>query len=130
MAIVQSAQAIRSVTPSGDLLFWYQQNEPMGGLYRSVASTSLWAYRVVNERFPSLEKGPDSFQTPKPNTHVVVLTNDEDAFQKGEGALRRIGLGAQLLAERRIQEGPIGWNMIFIKVQDAPIKKREDISIN
>lgn len=102
----------------------------MGDFYRSVASTYLWAYRVVNERFPSLEKGPDSFQTPKPNTPIVVLTNDKDAFQKAERALRQIGLGAQLLTERRIQDGPIAWNMIFIKVQDLPIKKSEDISIN
>jgi len=119
-AIAKSFQAVRSVEPSVKVLFWYRLDEPMGSFYRSVASTYLWGYSVVNERFPSLEKGPDLLQIPRANMPLVILTNDQDAFPRAETALRQFGLGAQLIAERRIEEGPVAWNMIFVQLHNWP----------
>jgi hypothetical protein len=118
-AIVQSVQTVRSVEPSGNLLFWYRLNEPMGNFYRAIASTYLWGYSLVNERFPSLDQGGDSYQIPANNKHMVILSNENDAFLKADSALHKLGLTAELVAERRIQGGPIGWNMIFVKLEQS-----------
>lgn len=115
-AIVQSVQVIRSLEPSHRLLFWYQLNESMGGFYLSISSTYLWGYSLINERFPSLGPGGVDYQLPTENARVVVLSEESDAFQKAALALRRMGFGARLVAERRIQDGSIAWNMVFIQV--------------
>jgi 4-amino-4-deoxy-L-arabinose transferase-like glycosyltransferase len=117
--MAQSLQVIRSIEPSGNILFWYQADEPMGNFYRAVASTYLWGYTVVNERFPSLNRA-DNMQTPSLTNQIVILSNDAAAFQKADVALQQIGFRARLVTERRIQNGPIGWNMIFVALEAAP----------
>jgi hypothetical protein len=119
-AIIKSSQAIRDMNPARESYFWYPRNEPQGTVYRAVASTYLWANRLINERFPSLEKDLDSFQSPLPNRRIVILTTDDRAFPEAVSSFRQIGLGAQLLSEHSIHEGPLGWKMLFVKLHGWP----------
>lgn len=116
-AIAQSVQAVRAIEPNGNLLFWYQADETMGNYYRAVASTYLWGYTLLNERFPSLD-GADT-HIPAVQNQIVILSNDAAAFQKAATALRQRGYTVQIIAERRIQGGSIGWNMIFVALEQA-----------
>jgi hypothetical protein len=127
-AVVQSVHVIQTFERNGKTLFWYRITEPTREFYRSVSASYLWAYRLVNERFPSLAPGGDTFQELVANTQVVVLSNEKDAFQMADLALSQVGLRAQLLAERRIQEGQIGWNMILIKVRSWPFIEKVDLA--
>lgn len=126
-AIVESVQAIQSAEPNGRLLFWYRSSEPSGSFFRSVASVYLWGYSIINERFPSLAEGADTMQRPAPNTHLVLLSEDQNALQQADSVLNQIGLGTQLLAQTRIQEGKFAWTMFFVKLHTWPLI--EDISL-
>jgi hypothetical protein len=120
LAIVDTVQAIRTLEPSGKVLFWYQLSEPQGNYYRSVSSTYLWGFSLIGEQFPSLERDKRASQPPGPDRPLVILTTENDALLKAQASLRQIGLGAELLTERRIQEESIGWNLFFIKLHDWP----------
>jgi 4-amino-4-deoxy-L-arabinose transferase-like glycosyltransferase len=126
-AIVESVQAIRIMAPSGKLLFWYRDSEPMGNFYRSVASSYLWGFSLINERFPSLERKEDSFQFPSSNTEIAILSNEADALQQADLALDRIGLSVQLVDERSINKGEIGWKILLVKVQNR--RSVEDVRL-
>jgi hypothetical protein len=54
-----------------------------------------------------------------PHTRIVILLVDEEALQKAEHSLRQVGLTPQFTGQRRISEGPIWWNMILIKTDEA-----------
>lgn len=116
--IRQSVEAIRTIEPNGNMLFWYQADEPMVNFYRAVASIYLWGYTLLNEQFPALE-GANNYRTLTTKNQIVILSTGTAAFQKADAALRRIGFTAELVAERRIQGGPIGWNMIFVALELA-----------
>ena len=129
-AVIQSMKLTRSLEPGANLLFWYRFDEPMGPFYRSVASTYLWGYSLINERFPSLEREDDSFQIPRPERRLVIVTTDANALKKGVDALRQLGLGTQMVAERTIREGPFAWNMLFIKLHRWPLIETVRLAAN
>jgi hypothetical protein len=120
LAILKSAQVVKSVAPDADLLFWYQAHDRMGKMYRAVSSEYMWGNRLINENFPSLERDQTSFQSPAPEKHIVILSEQNDAAEKANLALSRMQLYGHLIAQQKIEDGPIAWNMIFIEAQSVP----------
>jgi hypothetical protein len=51
LAVIKSDNVIRSYD-AGNLRFWYSATEPLGNLYTAIASTRLWGYRLINDKFP------------------------------------------------------------------------------
>ena len=116
LAIVDSIHAIQQLDPAGNIYFWYDIESRLGHLYRDVASTYLWSYRLQSESFPDLGS-----QAPPPERRIVILTDSPDsALQEAKRSLARSSLSAQLLAQRKIQQGPFAWDMIEIKIIRAP----------
>jgi hypothetical protein len=112
LTIVDSVRTVQELDPKGNLYFWYDGEGRLGRLYRSVASTYLWAYRLQSENFPLL--GP---KLPPVQRRILVLAEDgEGALRMAETSLNREGLSAELLAKRTIHEGPFTWDMIEIQV--------------
>jgi hypothetical protein len=94
------------------LYFWYDGEGRLGRLYRSVASTYLWAYRLQSESFPLL--GP---KLPPVQRRILILAEDgEGALRMAETSLSREGLSTEWLAKRTIHEGPFTWDMIEIQI--------------
>jgi hypothetical protein len=120
-AIVESVQTIWAAEPNGKVLLWYRLSEPMGNFYRAIASFNLWGFSIINERFPSLEQGTDSFQSPRPNAHLMLLSDDPNALQQADSVLGRMGLGIDLVSEKRIHEGTLSWSMFFMKLHSWPV---------
>lgn len=122
LAVHQSIAAYRPFNLSGDLRFWYSADEPLGGLYRSVASSDLWGYRLVNESFPTLadvKTGPNTWtKVDIPvDTKIAILSNQENVLEKANPSLEEIGLHARLIGQERIQQGKIVFVMTFIQVE-------------
>jgi len=115
LAIVDSIKTVQTLDPKGDLYFWYNGQERLGRLYRSVASTYLWAYRLQSETFP--EFGP---KAPPLQRRILILTEDPNqALQAAEDSLSNAGLHAEVLATNAIHEGPFHWEMVEIQVTRA-----------
>lgn len=112
LTIVDSVRAMQALDPKGNLYFWYDGDAKLGRLYRSVASTYLWAYRLQSETFPQV--GP---KLPPVQRRIVILAEDGDAaLRQAEASLSRVGRGAEFVTRRTIHEGPFTWDMIEIEV--------------
>jgi hypothetical protein len=112
LAIVDSIHTVQSLDPKGNLFFWYDGESRLGRLYRDVASTYLWAYRLQSEAFP--DPGP---KAPPTDRRILILTEDpSSALEAANHSLAKLGLTANILAQRKIQEGPFAWDMIEIQI--------------
>jgi Dolichyl-phosphate-mannose-protein mannosyltransferase len=123
LAIVDSVHAVQQIDPTDHLFFWYDFRAPLGPLHRSVSSTFMWWHRLVSETFPSLDvlTGPPypTYKPLQPHLKIAILSVDEDALQRADDTLRKVGLTARFISQRRISEGPISWNMIVIETEKA-----------
>jgi hypothetical protein len=112
LTIVDSVRTIQELDPKANLFFWYDGHGRLGRLYRSVASTFGWSYRLQSESFP--EVGP---KAPPLGRRIVILSEDAKVdLGKAEGSLHKLGLGAQVVAQRTIHEGPFNWSMTEIEL--------------
>jgi hypothetical protein len=119
LAVVQSVKAIQSMDPENKSRFWYNDQEPLGTLYRSVASTYLWAYRLISEEFPQLKgKAFSSYQVAL-NDQIFILSQNENILEKANQSLAQVGLKGKLIEERLIQEGPIKYKLTYIKINSV-----------
>lgn len=124
LAVIKSDDIIRTYDTNGNLRFWYNAAEPLGDLYMSIASTRLWGYRLINDKFPEIVE-PDfpfhkheaaTVQIP-PGTDIVILSGDKDALAKANAALNLIGLQANLIGMEEITQGSISFTMTFIRAE-------------
>lgn len=112
LAIVDSVRTVQELDPKGNVYFWYDGDGRLGRLYRSVASTYLWAYRLQSETFPLFGS-----KLPPAQRCLLILAEDgEGALRMAETSFKREGLSAEFLAKRTIHEGPFTWDMIEIQV--------------
>jgi hypothetical protein len=112
LTIVDSVRMIQELDPKGNLFFWYDRDGKLGRLYRSVASTYGWSYRLQSESFP--EVGP---KVPPLGRRVVILSEDARSdLGKAEQSLHKFGLQAQVVTQREIHEGPFNWSMTEIEL--------------
>jgi hypothetical protein len=113
LSIVDSVRVVQELDPKGNLFFWYDGEGRLGHLYRSVASTYLWSYRLQSEEFPRL--GP---KLPPLGRRILILAEDgEGALRQAQDSLHYEGLEAQFLTKRQIRQGPFLWDMIEIQVE-------------
>jgi hypothetical protein len=115
LAVVDGIRLTQELDPTDNLYFWYDNSARLGRLYRSVASTYLWAYRLQSEAFPDLGS-----KAPPPQRRILILTEDADhALQQAQASLNKAGLAATLLTQREIKEGPYRWDVIEIQITQA-----------
>jgi 4-amino-4-deoxy-L-arabinose transferase-like glycosyltransferase len=119
LTIVDSVHAIQQLDPKGNLYFWYTYRGHWGMLYRAVASTYVWSYRLQSEVFPSV-----GGKLPPAGRRILIFSEDpEAALLKAEASLRDASLEAKYLQTRTIHEGPYRWYMTEIEVA-VPTKER------
>jgi hypothetical protein len=112
LAIVDSVRMVQELDPKGNLYFWYNVDSRLGRLYRSVASTYLWAYRLQSETFPSLGS-----KSPPPGRRILILAEDgQAAVLLAQASCDKEGLSANVLTKRRIDQGPFHWDVIEIQI--------------
>jgi len=112
LAIVDSVRMVQELDPKANLYFWYDVDSRLGRMYRSVASTYLWAYRLQSENFPSL--GPKAAPSGR---RILILGEDGHAnLLLAEASLAKEGLTAKVLATRTIHEGPFHWDVVEVQV--------------
>jgi hypothetical protein len=121
LAVIKSDDVIRSYD-AGNLRFWYSATESLGNLYTAIASTRLWGYRLINDKFPEVVE-PDypghknELATIQSGMDIVILSSDKDAFLKANAALNGLGLKANLIGTEEITQGSISFTMTFIQIE-------------
>jgi hypothetical protein len=116
LAIVDSVRIVQELDANGNLYFWYDAGGRLGRLYRSVASTYLWAYRLQSENFPAL--GPKS---PPAGRRILILAEDgQAALLLAEKSCAKESLTANVLARRTVAEGPFHWDVVEIQIASNP----------
>jgi hypothetical protein len=124
MAVIKSDDIIRAYDANGKLRFWYSAAEPLSDLYISIASTRLWGWRLINDKFPEIvepdyplhESKAATIQIP-PGSEIVILSSDKDALFEANAALNRLGLQANLIGTEEITQGHINFTMTFIRAE-------------
>lgn len=79
ISIVKATKIINDIDPLGEALFWYDKNEKEFSIYRSISSTRLWKWRLINENFPNmgdvnLNNKKVIILSEKPNTYLDIKT--------------------------------------------------------
>jgi hypothetical protein len=112
LTLADSVRTIQQLEPKGNVYFWYDYEGRFGRLFRSVASTYLWSYRMQSESFPAL-----GGKLPPPGRRILILSTDPStALSRAQSSLETIGMRARLLETRTLQEGPYTWHMTEIEV--------------
>ncbi|PYX41851.1 MAG: hypothetical protein DMG81_02705 [Acidobacteria bacterium] len=112
LAVADSVRMVQDLDARGNLYFWYDGESRLGRLYRSVASTYLWSYRLQSESFPAL-----GAKLPPVNRRILILSeNGKAALPLAQGALAKEGLEATVLSRCAIERGPFRWDVIEIQV--------------
>ena len=112
LSVVDSVHAVEELDPMGNVYFWYDGEGRLGRLYRSVASTYGWAYRLQSESFPNAgSKAP-----PLERRILILSENPKTTLMQAEESLRSLRLGTRVIAQRKIHEGPFLWTMTEIEV--------------
>lgn len=102
LAVVDSMKIIQKFNNESDAWFWYNKDsDPSISIYRSISSTYLWGYRLINEEFPRLPVN----NLLKPGIKIIVLSQDTKGMQKAVDTLKNIGLGLRNIARLPINRG-------------------------
>jgi len=117
----------RDIDPTVSLLFWYSLKDL--GVYRSIASASLWGYRLVGEEFPGLQGYGGSSSTPFPtqrldelknlfalSSKVAIFSQQKDALQQAINSLQTVGFTAKSTATYSIKQDTIAFTITIIEV--------------
>jgi len=119
LAVVKSVNTIRKLDKETQkkLWFWYNSDEDLGTVYRSIASTFLWGYRLVNEKFPETMDGKTyGREDLRSIRNIVILSRDEKVYESAAEALNKIGLKTHFVFEKKIQQGGLDFTMTFIYI--------------
>src|SRR5262249_16482878 len=89
-------RAAKPFNQDGKLMFWYDVNEPLGGLFRAVSSAHLWARRLISEEFPG-RTAPltGTAVTLGSGETVAILSSRSDVLERSEERLSQIAVDAQ-----------------------------------
>jgi hypothetical protein len=131
LAVIKCDDIIRTYDTTGNLRFWYSKTEPLGDLYMAIASTRIWGYRLINDKFPEIADldypgrvhKTATIQIPS-GTDIVILSSDKDALVKANASLNQLGLQAKLIGREEITQGSISFTMTFIRTEAYPADKQ------
>jgi len=130
LMVYDAIAALRPYTTDGKLRFWYNTKEPSGWLFRAIASTHIWTYRLVSEDFPNRTQLPsDPVPELQVGDSVVILSSRADALQLAETNVAKISAHAELLGQARVQRGTEAFQLFFVRILPAGARIAENISL-
>ncbi|NJO08169.1 MAG: hypothetical protein HC876_23155 [Chloroflexaceae bacterium] len=125
VAVTAASNAVHAVDTERSMLFWYDLNDPQGRVYEAVASTYLWWWRLVGDRFPAIEAdkiapGGEAYVRVEEGSRIVIMSdanaNTPDVLAQANATLAHYGLKAQVLDTTQITQGAIRFTMTFVEI--------------
>jgi len=131
LVLFDAIDAIRPYTQDGKLRFWYNTNEPMGWIFRGVASTHLWTYRLVSEDFPERTQMPsDPVPELQVGDTVAILSSRGDALSVAAKNVAKISARLDLLRQRHIQRGAAGFDLYFVRIMPLDTLSPQELPLS
>jgi hypothetical protein len=131
LVIFDAIQAIRPYTLDGKLRFWYNTKEPMGWVFRGVASTHIWTYRLVSEDFPLRTQMPTD---PVPELQVgetmVILSSRPDVLTLAAASVSQLKARPEVLGQRHIQRGSAGFDLTFVRLLPMDAQSPQELPLS
>lgn len=126
LATIDASKILQTIDPEVQLVFWYDLDE--ANVYRAIASTYLWGYRLIGEEFPSLSSQYVTIEQAKRQLQlhpkVVILSKRSNPLsQSVMQSLSKIGFQAKSLASYSINRGQQSFIMTIIEVSKISLSE-------
>jgi hypothetical protein len=116
-AIARADEVLREADTLAEGRFWYDRGAPLGDVFQAIASTRLWGYRLIGDRFPSFVNplsGQDT--TVEAGERLILLGEDGTrAVEAARASLSRLGLDATVVGRRAIVEGDVRFELVLLE---------------
>jgi hypothetical protein len=101
--------------------FWYDIGSPLGDVFSSVASTRLWGYRLLSDRFPALHNPLSHADAPVSHgDRIIVLGIHRDqTLAAAQAAVRPRGLALVLTNDDRIEAGSVRFHALSLRADNS-----------
>ena len=131
LTVSTEQKLFRDLDPTVSMFFWYSSKELE--VYRSIASASLWGYRLIGEEFPSLQeyRNPSSSTPPlspqrlselktrfTTSSKIAIFSRQEDVLQQAINSLKTVGFTAKSIATYPIKQDTIAFTITILKSQN------------
>jgi hypothetical protein len=121
VATVAASAALTVLDPESSARFWYDVQAPLGQVFKSIAATRLWGYRLVGDRFPSLVNPLTKQDTSiAPGDRIVVLSADADSLPQARAALQAAGLDSAVVERREVTAGDVRFHLSLLRAGTDP----------
>src|SRR5262249_17409809 len=87
--------------------------------YRSIASTYLWGWTLVNEEMPHLDEKSLAWMVFRPATRLVFFLNTPSEAEAARGEMRRFPYDYQQVALERFGSGSRGFYVMLADLVQA-----------
>jgi hypothetical protein len=116
--------------PNGDVRYWYDSiADPLSGVFRGIASTHLYQYRLVSENFPLLTfPGRDQPSELVPGETIAILSSSDRALQAATAAASQVGL--DVLHSQTVRRGKDAFNLIIVRVTLRDLRPAAEIPLS
>lgn len=115
LTVIKGEKTVQKVNRKGDLLFWYDSRSPLAYIFRSIASTYLWQYRLLNEEFPQVND-KINIQSLTSRKMICILSENPNVIEAANQNLAPFGLKGELVKKKIIQYESCNFNMVFLKL--------------
>jgi hypothetical protein len=110
----------RHVAPGHPLRFWYNFRTDDRRPLRSLCSSYLWMYVLLNENLPAVTKSEAALLTT--GTRLVLLLPAIDQVEMARSALKRMDVEIVPVAERVFGAGATSFAVVVTDVVRAPLR--------
>jgi hypothetical protein len=93
------------------LRVWYRLTPDTERPFKSIASTYLWGYVLVNEAMPELSQ--QQAATLVPGSRLVLLLSDAADAEAARSGLRAFGFDYEPVAQRQFGDGEAGFSIVI-----------------
>jgi hypothetical protein len=132
LTVINVQKLFRDIDPTVNVFFWYSLEELK--VYKSIASATLWGYRLIGEDFPSLQGsslqgyGVSSSTPLSPqrlselanqftvSPKIAIFSQQKDALQQAINSLKTAGFTAKSTATYSIKQDTIAFTITTIEV--------------
>jgi hypothetical protein len=128
--MAQANDALEVHNRNGNLRFWYDANEPLGGVYRGVSSLHLWLFRLVGEDFPKRTFPYDgSISALHPGDRIAIFSMNRSAFELAQQSVANEPVSVELLSSFELQKGRNAFNVYVIRVVPRGLDNPEAVPL-
>ena len=131
LMVFDGIRAVRPYNLDGKLLFWYDLQDPLGPVFRAVASAYMWASRMISEDFPNR-----TFPLPGTTVElgagetVAILSSKSEPLLRADESLARIGTRQETIGHADVQRGADRFTVDFVRVLPRNSEKDWQLSLN